>query len=1352
MRREPILAALSLLATVACARADVTVQGWWHYGEITDYYVDSSPNARRFGAAFSTGTSGNANAGITPLGVGGPLGTTGFVSTNSLYWTPAKLPAAGMWSPGATATTPTYNPPATNYGIELWALPDYPGVRGGVTTWLFGSGESGGVRIQLTNNVEEGTMTIAARHIGGEQRTIGTHAVIGTNRWTHLAVVVADDGTRFFVDGVQQGPTDTGPTTTPAGDIFGGSSPGTTPTFAGFLDELRIFTFAPGQFSTNDLLLRPPGPNLLRQPAPMTVWAGGVAPLNVLSVYDLATTYQWRKAGVNLPGATTATYNYGPVTAADNGVNFDVIVTLNGLSVTSTAAPLTVVAPNPTDVAAYRDAVNAEASLVGYYPIDGDTGTVIANTKNAAANGAIEQTVFFDSRTNRAFGSRALLFQGGGVVQIPATPAYEFPSGNGTIEAVIHLEPGAITEPVLFTVGHDFGGGTYYSLLATRDGSSLVYSNDAVGRLSWPVPQNLIGRRAHVAFVFQNGTDITAYLDGLPLGTKTQTSFGFGAGGNAWIGGTGANTPDNRWLGSIDELSIYSTALPMNTVQTHFSKYFYGTNTAAPAIVSQPTGPRDVLAGSAPVLSVATTGTLPLAYQWTANGQPIAGATSPRLVVPNTAAGSSVSYVLQVSNPFGTVSTTPIVLNFLPVTGAYAQKVLADRPSSYWRLNEASGATVAVDRAGFNDATYAGALTQGVPGAFRQETDTAVRFTDGNAVAPWSASLNPQGPFSIEFWAKPDQTGATGRSVVGSQNRNIGRSGYVVYQGLNSPAPGGRWEAHLGDASTVQVWLYSLTVPQAGQWYHVVVVYDGTNTGRIYVNGADDTDEANSDETGGVLPNSAAPFEIASRSGGQIKYPGTVDDVAFYNYALTPAQILEHFKIQYAPAQITEQPVGVTNYEGSTINLQVVASGLPNTYQWFKDGGAVPEMENPDTTPHYPGGTTNTSLTIAQAVPGDSGTYRVNIANPNGGVNSVNVQVLVLPDTNAPAVASAQALPTPNSDGTKPYLVRVIFNKRVDSATAPMIANYSINGGITVTNVYFFEDVRAGALNGDWKSVVLATTGLTPGQTYTVTVTGVKDRALVPNTIVPAATPFEAPVLTQGVANWDYYFLGVENAGDITSVLGSPLYPGGSLTNSSLANFDSREYTGGSLENTFFGALGENYGSTISGWLTPTQSGNYTFFLHSDDPSELYLSTDANPGNVVKIAEETGCCNDFTEPGVPYTSAPIPLTAGNRYYIRAVHLEKTGGDYVRVGWRHQSVTGLPTTAIPGQFLSSFAPVPAPRFTGTTLVGNKLTLTWTGSGVLYESTNFTNWSIVPGNPVSGVQVDVVGPQKFYRLVR
>src|SRR5262245_19922064 len=97
--KKCILSIALLLAGVLASSATVTVQGWWHYGEVGDYYADSSTNGRRFATAFSCAGGGNAGAGIASLvGVGGPLGITGFISTNSLYWTPLHCSAAAMWN------------------------------------------------------------------------------------------------------------------------------------------------------------------------------------------------------------------------------------------------------------------------------------------------------------------------------------------------------------------------------------------------------------------------------------------------------------------------------------------------------------------------------------------------------------------------------------------------------------------------------------------------------------------------------------------------------------------------------------------------------------------------------------------------------------------------------------------------------------------------------------------------------------------------------------------------------------------------------------------------------------------------------------------------------------------------------------------------------------------------------------------------------------------------------------------------------------------------------------------------------------------------------------------------------
>jgi hypothetical protein len=102
----------------------------------------------------------------------------------------------------------------------------------------------------------------------------------------------------------------------------------------------------------------------------------------------------------------------------------------------------------------------------------------------------------------------------------------------------------------------------------------------------------------------------------------------------------------------------------------------------------------------------------------------------------------------------------------------------------------------------------------------------------------------------------------------------------------------------------------------------------------------------------------------------------------------------------------------------------------------------------------------------------------------------------------------------------------------------------------------------------------------------------------------------------------------------------------------------------------------EQYGGVLSGWVTPGPvSGAYTFFLRSDDASELWLSTTDKAADLVKIAEQTGCCNAFTEPdpanpGTPaYTSLPINLVAGQKYYVQLLYKEGGGGDYGQVAWR-----------------------------------------------------------------------------------
>ena len=116
----------------------------------------------------------------------------------------------------------------------------------------------------------------------------------------------------------------------------------------------------------------------------------------------------------------------------------------------------------------------------------------------------------------------------------------------------------------------------------------------------------------------------------------------------------------------------------------------------------------------------------------------------------------------------------------------------------------------------------------------------------------------------------------------------------------------------------------------------------------------------------------------------------------------------------------------------------------------------------------------------------------------------------------------------------------------------------------------------------------------------------------------------------------------------------------------------------------------EAYGASMEGYLTPSESGSYRFFIYSDDSSQFFISSDDKEANLAQVAEETGCCNYFTEPDSPRTSEPIALTAGKKYFVRMVYKEGGGGDYGQIAWRKEgdATAAGKLTPIPGKFLSS----------------------------------------------------------------
>jgi hypothetical protein len=131
----------------------------------------------------------------------------------------------------------------------------------------------------------------------------------------------------------------------------------------------------------------------------------------------------------------------------------------------------------------------------------------------------------------------------------------------------------------------------------------------------------------------------------------------------------------------------------------------------------------------------------------------------------------------------------------------------------------------------------------------------------------------------------------------------------------------------------------------------------------------------------------------------------------------------------------------------------------------------------------------------------------------------------------------------------------------------------------------------------------------------------------------------------------------------------------------------------------------DNYGARISGYVHPPTTGEYTFYLASDDNGELSLSTDEDPVNKVRIASVP----DWTDPQEwekfpEQKSKPIKLEAGKKYYIEALVKEGEGGDHLSAGWVLPG--GAQEKPIPGKRLSPYVkpalPPDAPGGTGKIL--------------------------------------------------
>ncbi len=350
-------------------------------------------------------------------------------------------------------------------------------------------------------------------------------------------------------------------------------------------------------------------PTITSQPNTQTITAGATASFSVTAAGTAPLTYQWRKNGVAIAGATAASYTTPVTTTADNGELFSVLVSNAAASIASANAMLVVTPP-----AAIAPTITTQPANVF-----------------VAAGGTATFTV-------TATGTAPLAYQW---------------RKNGT--AITGATSASYTTPAVTAADN----GKMFSVVVSNAGGSITSSSGQIVVVSSPTAPSITAQPASQTIA----PGATATFTVTATGTA-PLSYQWRRNGTALPGATTASyttpvatTADNGASFSVVVSNSAGTATSGSATLTVTS----GTVTA-PAITAQPVS-RSITAGSTATFTVGASGTAPLSYQWRKNGTAIPGATAATYTTAaETTADSGAIFTVVVSNSAGSITSANATL------------------------------------------------------------------------------------------------------------------------------------------------------------------------------------------------------------------------------------------------------------------------------------------------------------------------------------------------------------------------------------------------------------------------------------------------------------------------------------------------------------------------------------------------------------------------------------------------------------------------------------------------------------------------------------------------------------------
>ena len=372
-------------------------------------------------------------------------------------------------------------------------------------------------------------------------------------------------------------------------------------------------------FSKASAALQVVNVTILTDPVSRQVLAGGRVDLSVNAIAGGSLTYQWRKGGVAISGATSAMYSILAAQNSDVG-GYDVVVTSGAAFAVSKVATVEILAPVVIDTAFFAKqarALNPNQALSLQVFVSGTQPLSFQWLKNAQ---------IISGATLSSYGISSVQSGDAGAYSVLVSNPVSSLVNSGSVQISVNALPPA------GTVAGTIGGGSVSS-----------------GSLAAVVPNSVVVLSATVPV----GTDLSnlSYQwrrNGGPILNATASTYSLGA------------------VATVSQEGLYDVVLT-NTVGSVTWTGVQVSLSQRPVTLENDLSSLTVLSGSALKWTgfVAGPSTQVLTYVWIKGGTVVSTGTSNTLVINSVTVANAGTYTVTASNSFSSVTSSVARLNVI---------------------------------------------------------------------------------------------------------------------------------------------------------------------------------------------------------------------------------------------------------------------------------------------------------------------------------------------------------------------------------------------------------------------------------------------------------------------------------------------------------------------------------------------------------------------------------------------------------------------------------------------------------------------------------------------------------------